>query len=143
MTSTLRRFLPLILPLTATSTPTPTRTSDCSPDITWTVSGLALRDVATPNPLTWQLDRRRTLDFRVSSPALPEPHRCLVDTGYSQNQTTVQFDTWTYKCWDSNQALVGSPDPGLAFKFESAPGDLESEHPARFALRQEWGCGSG
>ncbi|KAI0835697.1 hypothetical protein F5Y06DRAFT_275135 [Hypoxylon sp. FL0890] len=67
----------------------------------------------------------------------------MVDTGFSQNQTTVQFDTWTYKCWDSDKALLGMPDPGVAFKFESAPSDLESEHPVKFSLRQEWECESG
>ncbi|OTA67149.1 hypothetical protein K449DRAFT_430338 [Hypoxylon sp. EC38] len=134
----------LMLPLTVASTPalTPTRTSDCSLDVAWTITGLQLIDIATPNPLTWLLDRRRTLDFRVSSSTLPKPRKCSIDTGFSQNQTTVQFNTWTYKCGDSDGALAESPDRVLAFKFESAQGDLESEHPAKFSLRQEWECGS-
>ncbi|KAI1774228.1 hypothetical protein F4818DRAFT_76995 [Hypoxylon cercidicola] len=132
----------LLLPLAAALSPTP-----CVQDITWTVTGVQLSDYTTINPLSLQWDQRRTLDFHVSSPALSEPHKCEVDTLYYPGEETVQFDEWTYMCWKGDKVPIsnqGNPDPALAFKFSSAYADFDnSEHPAKFALRQELECGSG
>lgn len=132
----------LLLPLTAALTPTP-----CVQDITWTVTGVQLSDYTTINPLSVQWEQRRTLDFHVSSPALPSPQTCQVDTlYYPVDEATRQFDEWTYMCWKGDAVPIsnpGEPDTALAFRFSSAFADFDGEHPASFALRQGLECESG
>ncbi|OTB18772.1 hypothetical protein K445DRAFT_314634 [Daldinia sp. EC12] len=149
-----KHYLPalvLLLPLASSSSPLPpTYITPCpsspSPSSSWTVTAFSLTDFATPNLITLRADLRRSLSFTVSSSLslLPKtnPYKCAIDTGYQKVEHIQQFDTWTRACWDAENFLVSPPDPALAFKFESAAGDLESAHPARFSLLQERECGS-
>ncbi|KAI1375087.1 hypothetical protein F4677DRAFT_460924 [Hypoxylon crocopeplum] len=136
----------LPLPILAFSTPTPnatpTSTSESSEGVSWTVTGLQLSDIATPNPLWGGVDRFRKLDFFVSGATLAQQHRCRVDTGYYQGDSTPQFGNWTYRCWDLDKVRLGDDlpvDPALSFKFDSEVADRDPEHPATFWLKQELG----
>ncbi|KAI0101464.1 hypothetical protein F4776DRAFT_658218 [Hypoxylon sp. NC0597] len=131
----------LLLPFLASTTPTPTKASDCGEGISWTVTGLQLSDIATPNPFSSsQIDRMRKLDFHVSGPTLAQEHRCRISTNYYQGKTTYQFSNWTYRCWDLDKVRLGDTepvDPALSFKFDSAAADSDTAHPAQFWLKQE------
>lgn len=135
--SSYQHFL-LLLPLPGVSALSP---SDCPTAITWTVTGLKLADLTTPNLITLKADRRRTLELRVSSPALPAPLECVGDTGTYREDTVQQFNAWTYNCWDANKERGGAPAATFAFQFESGFADEESRHPAKVSLRQRCGLG--
>ncbi|KAI0378217.1 hypothetical protein F5Y04DRAFT_262705 [Hypomontagnella monticulosa] len=126
------------LPFLGVSALSLTPRADCSADVTWSVTGLKLIDAATPNLITLKADRRRTLEFLVSSPTLPEPLQCIGDTGTYRSDTVRQFNTWTYNCWEGDSI---TPDATLAFQFESAFADEAKSHPAKVQLKQR--CGSG
>ncbi|XXG96800.1 hypothetical protein Hte_003091 [Hypoxylon texense] len=136
--STLGFFL-LLMPLVTALSPTP-----CVKDVTWTVTSVQLADFTTINPLSgYQWDQRRTLKFHVESEALPEPHACEVDSLWHPKGETPQFDEWTYECWKGDVVPIYNPNPrdlALSFKFSSAYADTDSEHPAKFGLKQEVEC---
>ncbi|KAI0838410.1 hypothetical protein F5Y06DRAFT_45731 [Hypoxylon sp. FL0890] len=137
-------FMLMLLPLITSSATTPTKASDCGQGISWTVVGLQLMDIATPNPLSpSQIDRMRKLDFHISGPTLAQEHFCRVNTDYYQGETTYQFSNWTYRCWDLDKVRLGDTepvDPALSFKFDSAAADSDTAHRAKFWLKQEVEC---